>query len=147
MRLSLLFFTFRVLWKNRVFTLLNVLGLSLGLAASIWLALYLKNELTYDQHHSLHERVYRVSHIFSAPGVEFNTATTASELLPMLKEEYPEVLAFARFQNVRVREIVYDNQVFAEQAMFYTDPEIFKVFSHTFLAGNPATALKTQGLR
>ena len=104
MRFSLLIFTLRVLWKNRLFTLLNVFGLTFGLAASIWLALYLKNELTFDQHHSQHERIYRLSHTFSAPGVEFNTATSASELPQLLQQEYPEVLKYARFMGAGVRE-------------------------------------------
>jgi putative ABC transport system permease protein len=141
MRLSLLTFTLRVLWKNRLFTLLNVFGLTFGLAASIWLALYLKNELTYDQHHEQHERIYRLSHKFSAPGVEFNTAASASELPPMLQEEFPEVLKYARFVGAQLREISYDNTVFAERDIFYTDQEIFEIFTHEFLAGNPEQAL------
>lgn len=141
MRLSLLTFTLRVLWKNRLFTFLNVFGLTFGLAASIWLALYLKNELTYDRHHVNHERIYRLSHKFSAPGVEFNTASSASELPPMLQEEFPEVLSYARFVGAEVREISYGNTLFAERDIFYADQDVFNIFSHEFLAGNPATAL------
>lgn len=141
MRLSLITFTLRVLWKNRLFTFLNVFGLTFGLAASIWLALYLKNELTYDQHHEHHERIYRLSHKFSAPGVEFNTATSASELAPMLKEEFPEVLEYARFLRAQLQELSYNNIVFAEQDIFYTDAGIFDMFTHEFLAGDPSSAL------
>lgn len=141
MRLSLLTFTLRVLWKNRLFTLLNVFGLTFGLAASIWLALYLKNELTYDQHHVQHERIYRLSHKFSAPGVEFNTAASASELPPMLQEEFPQVLKYARFVGAQLREISHDNIIFAERDIFYTDQEVFEIFTHEFLAGNPQQAL------
>lgn len=141
MRFSLLTFTLRVLWKNRLFTFLNVFGLTFGLAASIWLALYLKNELTYDQHHQNHERIYRLSHKFSAPGVEFNTASSASELPPMLQEEFPEVLNYARFVGAQLREISYDNTLFAERDIFYSDQDVFNIFTHEFLAGNPATAL------
>ncbi len=141
MRFSLLTFTLRVLWKNRLFTFLNVFGLTFGLAASIWLALYLKNELTYDQHHQNHERIYRLSHRFSAPGVEFNTASSASELPPMLQEEFPEVLNYARFIGAQLREISYENTLFAEPDIFYSDQDVFNIFTHKFLAGNPATAL------
>lgn len=141
MRFSLLFLTLRILWKNRLFTLLNVFGLTFGLAASIWLALYLKNELTFDQHHVLHERIYRLSHRFKAPGVEFNTAASASELPGMLQEEYPEILNYARFLRTELPEINYDNQVFPQRDMFYTDQGVFQMFTHEFLAGNPETAL------
>lgn len=141
MRLSLFTFTLRVLWKNRFFTFLNVFGLTFGLAASIWLALYLKNELTYDQHHENHERVYRLSHKFIAPGVEFNTASSASELPAMMQEEFPEVLAYARFVGSNVREISYQNTLFAERDIYYSDQDVFRLFTHKFLAGNPSTAL------
>lgn len=141
MRLPLLSFTLRVLWKNRLFTFLNVFGLTFGLAASIWLALYLKNELTYDQHHQNHERIYRLSHKFSAPGVEFNTAASASELPPMLQEEFPEVLNFARFVGAELREISWQNTLFSERDIYYSDQAVFEMFTHDFLAGNPTTAL------
>lgn len=141
MRLSLLTFTLRVLWKNRLFTFLNVFGLTFGLAASIWLALYLKNELTYDQHHQNHERIYRLSHKFSAPGVEFNTAASASELPPMLQEEFPEVLNYTRFVGAELREISWQNTLFSERDIYYSDQGAFEMFTHDFLAGNPATAL------
>jgi len=145
MRFSLLFFTLRVLWKNRLFTLLNVFGLTFGLAASIWLAMYLKNELTYDQHHVNHERVYRLSHLFKSTAVEFNTASSASELPGLMKEEFPEIVETVRFMRAGLREMEYNNQVFTEEKMFFADPGVFDLFTHEFLAGDPATALKGPG--
>ena len=145
MRFSLLFFTLRVLWKNRLFTMLNVFGLTFGLAASVWLTMYLKNELTYDQHHLNHERVYRLSHLFKSTAVEFNTATSASELPEMLQQEYPEILEYVRFMRADLREMTYNNQTFTEEAMFFADPGIFKIFTHSFLAGDPNTALTGPG--
>ena len=134
-------YTLRVLWKNRFFSLLNIIGLTFGLSASIWLVLFLQNELTFDQHHANHERVYRVSHILSAPGVEFNTAFSASELSPMLKEDFPELEAFARFQGLQVSEILHNNQLLQQTGMFYTDPEVFDLFTIKMLIGNEETAL------
>lgn len=141
MNLINLKFTLRFLWRNKLFTLLNIFGLTLGLTASIWLMLYLKNELTYDQYHTNANRVYRFSHIFKAPGVEFNTAFSASELTPMLAEEFPEVEAYARFAGAQTREIVYQNQSFRERDMFYTDPAALKIFTVELLAGSVKTAL------
>ena len=134
-------FAIRVLWKNRLFTGLNIFGLTFGLAASIWLSLYLKNELTYDKHHSNYERVYRLSGTFTAPGVQFNTAASASELAPLLKEEFPEVVEYARFIPAELHDVVYQNEVFAEDRTYYTDPGVFNIFDHSFLAGDPARAL------
>lgn len=134
-------FAFRVLWKNRFFSFLNIIGLTFGLSASIWLVLFLKNELTFDQHHVNHERVYRISHVFTAPGVEFNSAFSASELSPLLKEEFPELEAFARFQSLEISEIQYNNQLLQQTGMFYTDPEVFQIFSINMISGNESTAL------
>ncbi|MFY0591607.1 ABC transporter permease [Roseivirga sp.] len=134
-------YTLRVLWKNKFFSLLNIIGLTFGLSASIWLVMFLQNELTFDQHHPNHERVYRVSHIFSAPGVEFNTAYSASELSPMMQEEFPEIEAFARFQPLQVSEIMYNNQLLQQPGMFYTEPAVFDIFNVNLLIGNSESAL------
>ena len=90
-------FALRVLWKNRLFSFLNIVGLTFGLSASIWLLLFLSHELTYDQHFTHHQRVYRVSHVLSAPGVEFNTAFSAPELPEKMMEELPGIENFSRF--------------------------------------------------
>lgn len=134
-------FALRVLWKNRLFSFLNIFGLTLGLSAVIWLVLFLQNELTYDQHHPNHDRVYRVSHLFQAPGVEFNTAYTASELNPMLKEEFPEVESYARFRSLEVPEIEFNQQVFRQDQMYMSEQGAFDIFGINLLVGNPANAL------
>lgn len=135
-------FALRILWKNRLFSLLNIVGLTFGLAATIWLVLFLQNELTFDQHFNNHERIYRVSHVLSAPGVEFNTAYSASELLPMMKEELPGIESFSRFGFVGQAEISYNNQVFRQERMYYTDPTVFDIFDLNLLIGNAETALQ-----
>lgn len=134
-------FALRVLWKNRLFSFLNIFGLTLGLSAVIWLVLFLQNELTYDQHHPNHERVYRVSHLFQAPGVEFNTAYTASELNPMLKEEFPEVESYARFRSLEVPEIEFNQQVFRQDQIYMSEQGAFDIFGINLLAGNSTNAL------
>ncbi|WP_420388563.1 ABC transporter permease [Roseivirga sp.] len=135
-------FAIRVLWKNRLFSFLNIIGLTFGLSATIWLVLFLENELTYDQHFDNHERIYRVSHVLSAPGVEFNTAFSASELPPKMKEELPGIESYSRFGFVGREEIQYNNKVFRQERMYYTDPTAFDIFSLNFLMGDAQTALK-----
>ncbi|RKQ50815.1 putative ABC transport system permease protein [Roseivirga pacifica] len=136
---------FRHLFKHRFFSSLNIFGLALGLSATLWLVLFLKNELTFDQHHPNHDRAYRISHIMSAPGVEFNTAYSASELPPMLMEEFPEIESFARFVNVGETEITRDNEKFTQDQVFYTDQGAFDIFNIDLVAGNSAEALSSPG--
>jgi len=134
-------FALRVLWKNRLFSFLNVFGLTLGLSAVIWLVLFLQNELTYDQHHPNHKQVYRISHLFQAPGVEFNTAFTASELNPMLKEEFPEIESYARFRPLDASQIEYEQQIFIQDDAYYSEQGAFDIFGINLLSGNPTNAL------
>lgn len=141
MNLINLKFTLRFLWRNKFFTLLNLLGLTLGLTASIWLMLYLKNELSYDKYHENRDRVYRFSHLIKAPGVEFNTAFSAPELSPMLAEEFPEIETYARFSPANRREVTLKNETFKERDIFYTDSDVTKVFTLNFIEGNSESAL------
>jgi len=134
-------FALRVLWKNRLFSALNLIGLTFGLAATIWLVLFLQNELTFDQHFNNHDRIYRVSHVLTAPGAQFNTAYSASELLPIMKEEIPGIESFSRFGFIGQGEIVYNNQVFRQERMYYTDSTVFDIFDLNLLIGNSETAL------
>ncbi|WP_286755331.1 ABC transporter permease [Roseivirga sp. UBA838] len=138
-------FALRVLWKNRLFSFLNIVGLTFGLSASIWLLLFLSHELTYDQHFTHHQRVYRVSHVLSAPGVEFNTAFSAPELPEKMMEELPGIENFSRFGFVGRGEIQHNNQVFRQERMYYTDPSVFDVFDLKLMAGHAKTALKNPG--
>lgn len=142
LKLSLLQ-AFRHLRKQKFFSSLNIIGLSLGIASSIWLILFLQNELTFDQHFSDHERIFRVGHTFKAPGVEFNTAYSPSELSPMLKDRFPEIESFARFLSTQVPEIKHNDQVFTEQRMYYTDPAALDVFSIPLLSGDEQNALSS----
>jgi len=134
---------FRHLYKQKFFSILNILGLTLGLSATLWLVLFLQNELTYDKYHPNHERVYRVSHNFKAPGVEFNMAMSANELSPMLKERFPEIESYARFRGLVIPEIEIGDQLFEQEHMYYTDPGAFDVFRIQLTVGNPNEQLKT----
>ena len=139
-------FATRTFLKDKFYTILNIMGLAIGIAVSIIILLYLQNDLTYDQHHAKHEQIYRLVTNVKGPGVEFHTGTAAREVAPMLAEEYPEVLSFVRFDgmlrtlvNVPGRE---GDGLFNEEEWVRTDSTVFKVFTHPFLEGNPTTALR-----
>ena len=70
----------RVFLKDKFFSMINVLGLSLGIAVSIILLLILQNDLTYDRHHVLHERIFRLGAHEEGTSVDFWTARAAREL-------------------------------------------------------------------
>lgn len=92
-------FVFRVFKKDLFYSLLNVLGLSIGISCGIILLLYLQNDLTYDRHYSSHDQIYRFSARVKADGNEYTTARSPRELAPILHEEFPEIKSFARFDG------------------------------------------------
>ncbi len=141
----MLLYSIRILWKNKLFSSINVIGLTFGLTAAIWLMLFLKNELTYDQHFQDHERIFRVSHILKAPGVEFNTAYSVSELPEKMQDEIPGIESFVRFGFINEPNIVYQNNNYQQDQMYYTDPSLFDVFDLTLIAGNEQSALNSPG--
>lgn len=134
--------------KDRIFSILNILGLALGIAISMVLVAVLKTEFSYDQFHTKHNRIYRLGgHIVKKTGVEVNTAQTASELGVVVSEEITGVENFARVE-FRRRLIVKnglsgsDERSFYESRILRTDSSFFNLFTHKFRSGSPTSALK-----
>jgi putative ABC transport system permease protein len=93
-------FAFRSLLRNKTYTLLNISGLALGLAVSLVIYLYLKSELTYDQHFDNYERVYRVQSLFSLNDRTERMAGAGFGLAPLLEKEYAYVESAARMMHI-----------------------------------------------
>ncbi len=87
MWLQQLRFSIRVLMKDKFFSALNILGLALGISVSIILLLILQNDLTYDQHYSKHERIYRLGSHYQITGVDEYVGFTARELGPIVQDQ------------------------------------------------------------
>ena len=140
-------FATRTFLKDKFYTILNIMGLAIGIAVSIIILLYLQNDLTYDRHHAKHEQIYRLVTNMKGEGVEFYSANTAREVGPMLAETYPEVLSFVRFEKmprtlVNVPEA--RGSLYNEENWLRADSTVFAVFTYPFLAGDPATALQNK---
>ncbi|WP_232793764.1 ABC transporter permease [Siphonobacter sp. SORGH_AS_0500] len=87
----------RNLWKSRLFTGLNMLGLSLGLTISLLLFLYIKDELVFDQYHKQAEQIYRVNLAVSFDGKQEKWATAPNIIGPTMLEKIPGVKQQVRF--------------------------------------------------
>src|SRR5688500_10978029 len=112
-------FFMRVFLKDKYFSLLNILGLALGIAACIILLLILQHDLTYDKHFANHERIYRVGGHAQATGVDFRSARSARELGEILKAELPEVQAMTRVNNWDHVLVKYDQN--GEEVAYYEE--------------------------
>jgi len=135
----------RNLLRHRLYTLINVLGLSIGIAAALILYVYIKNELSYDSHHSKADRIFRVTSHILIEGQEEELKMTSSSFLlaPKLLKDYPEVENAVRvYQGSNKKPITYKDKKLFINDILYVDSTYFGVFDHQFIKGNPKIALK-----
>ena len=129
--------TIKNLIKSRVYSLISISSLSIGLAVVILLFLYVSHELSYDRYHEKSENIYRLCqevHPYQAPGA-------AKELA----ENLPEIKNYARIlprDNILVQ---YDNQRYKEDLVAWVDAELFEIFSFEFIHGNVQNSLQQPG--
>ena len=139
-------FAVRVFLKDKFFSILNILGLALGIAVSIVLLLILQNDLTYDKYHVNHNRIYRLGGHLQATGLEFRGARSARELGNILKDEFPEVQMVVRANNWDHTLVKYEakdgsEKAFYEEDIIRADSTYFQMFTHEFISGNPLKCL------
>ncbi|HEX7015346.1 MAG TPA: ABC transporter permease [Cyclobacteriaceae bacterium] len=133
----------RNLIRTKVFSLINILGLSLGVACCLLLALYVQDEFSYDRHHQRLNDLYRLDTEFEGV-IGFDKLGSVSPPITMtLKEELPEVEEAARvvasFSSPDL--IQYGDEKFFEPGGFIADSTLFDVLTYEFLEGNPQKAL------
>lgn len=128
---------FRQLARNKVFSGINILGLSLGMALAILIAVFIKGEFSYDKWMANSENTYRVYRDWG----EDHTAFTPSRLAKKLTEEYPEVAVAAAFSPWGEQLVTYNNNSFYVEETARVDSAFFKVLGMSFLHGDQQTAL------
>jgi len=135
----------RSLRRDWAYALINIAGLGLGVSCSFILALYLRSELTYDHHVPNHENIYRIATEIENDRRRDHVASVSRFAAPLLAEEYPEVRGYVRFfpasQDGRLI-LRRDDVSFFWKDAYLTDPNVFEVFGHEVLHGDPATALE-----
>lgn len=141
MLLNHLKFTLRILWRNKFYSILNILGLALGIACSILILLYVQNELSYDLNHENYEQIYRVNSIFKIRDSEDRFALSARRFPELAKEEFPEVEAFVRFRFAPEILLRHGDKQFYEASICFVDSNVFDVFTYEFVAGSAAGSL------
>ena len=135
----------RGLLGNKLFSLINLFGLAVGLASAILIGLYVADELSYDRFQPNADRLYRISRDFYAfnGSEELRLATLAPRAAALLQADFPEIEAVVRTIASGQGLIARDEQVFYEQGIHFADPGLFSFFEFEWLQGDPATALGT----
>src|SRR5450755_2966470 len=89
---------FRNLWRHRVFSFINILGLSVGMSACLLIYLYVSFELSYDRYHEKGDRIFRVVSNIKTPTDTLDWSSASLPMTPNMKSEFPEVVRFCRVE-------------------------------------------------
>ena len=135
---------FRNLVRTKVYSFINIFGLSLGVACCLLLALYVQDEFSYDRHHQRLNDIYRINTQIGGDVIGFDKLASVSPPIAMtLKEELPEIETAARAVSSFSREnlIQYEDNKFYESDAYVADSTLFDILTYEFKEGNPKKAL------
>lgn len=133
---------FRNVFKNWTYSIINILGLSVGLAAIIYITLFVKFELGYDKFHEKADHIYRVGVYGMMMNNEINQAVTAAPMAEAMRNDYPDVLNTCRIRESGDWLIRIGDKKINEKKFLFADSSFFDIFSFKLLKGDPQTALK-----
>ncbi|HTF19622.1 MAG TPA: ABC transporter permease [Chryseolinea sp.] len=134
----------RQLLKNKIFSLVNILGLTIGLSCFTIIVLHVENEFSYDRFHKNPEDIYRVVKDFvNADGTAIPDAMTPPALSTAMRAELPEVDQVTRFSpgGGRLYLLEHNDKRFYETRLLRVDPYFFEVFDFSFALGDKTKAL------
>lgn len=131
--------------RHKGYSLINLLGLSIGIACCILILLYVQDEFKYDRYVPDYKNTHRIVLDIETPeGGEIHMARTPPPWGPSLAEEYPEVESYMRFKTPLVSWLVSnesENKRFHEKGFYFADHTVFDFFDFELLKGDPETAL------
>lgn len=136
----------RTAWRNIVrekwITLINIIGLSIGIASCILIALFVKDEISFDRFHLNSDNIYRVYIEGVMGNNQIKSPFTSNVMAGTMKDELSDVEFATRFYNVNRRVVKYDDKSFTEKNFYYGDEDFFKVFSFNVIKGDSKNLLK-----
>lgn len=131
----------RNLLRHKTFSLINISGLAIGMAACLLIVLFILDELSFDQHHVNKQNIYRVEGYYLRGGTTpERSASSSFALAPLLKTVFPEIKSYVRL-NIGAGPIKYKNKVYSENKICYADSSFFEVFTCQPVKGSLTTSL------
>lgn len=132
----------RNIMKYKLFSGINILGMSIGIAACLLIILYVVNELSYDRFHTKADRIYQVGLHGKIAGQDIRTANTCPPMSEALVKEIPGIEEATRIANFwGTPTLKYDDKIFTEDLIYYADSNFFSLFSYELTEGDVKTAL------
>jgi len=132
---------FRALSRDKVYSLINILGFSIGIACTLLILFWVQDELSYDRQHINKERIYRVIARIPTGDGFMKAAVTPAALAPMLEEQFPAIEKATRFKGMGSYTLVKGEKRFQEQHLGLAESKVFSIFSFPMIQGDPATCL------
>ena len=145
MILNFLKVSFRSLFRQKLYTTINILGLTGGITCSLLITLYVLNELSFDRFHKYSDRIYRITLAGRLGTSKFNGPVASSPMASFLVKEFPEVESAVRIFPMGNRCVQYENKLFYEDRFAFADSNFFDLFNFKFILGNSTNALRKPG--
>ena len=150
---NLLFTGFRNLWKQKLYTLINLLGLATGFACFVLIGSYVRHQRSFDRFVPHHDRVYRVVGKIEMEGQGEHSSSMVFGLGPTLYHDHPELIErYCRwfdFQDpqhtLKVGDSLSTDKMFTESGLYLVDSTVFELFGYPLIQGDPKTALSKPG--
>jgi len=142
---------FKIAWRNAIrqkqFTLLNMLGLSIGITACLLIGLYAKDEMSYDTFHEKGDRIYRINQSMIWGDWNDQFASTGPNLAVALRTDIPEFEEVTRLHQSGDQIVTYkstdgNRRTFNEQEFYIAEENFFDIFSFDLIKGDPKEALR-----
>ncbi len=133
----------RSLLRKKTFSIINILGFSLGLSCALLIMAFVWDEINYDSYHKDGESVFRIALERHFPDRSNVYATTPPPLGPTLYQDFPEVTSYSRvFDPGNQARVEIDDKIYYEDRFYAADSSFFEIFGVEFISGNPKEALK-----
>ena len=131
----------RNLRKNKLFSFINILGLSIGMATCFIIMLYVQDELSYDKFNVNADNIVRVVFHANINGGEINESVTMPPVAQTMKKDFPEVQDATRILNMGASKVTYQEKTFKDDLFALVDSNFFSIFTLPMIEGDAKTAL------
>ncbi|UCE18451.1 MAG: ABC transporter permease [Gemmatimonadota bacterium] len=133
---------YRNLFKTKIFSLINILGLAMGMTICLLILHYVNYEKSYDRFHPHHERIYRLRYERTdEQGQSVRFASCCPPAAPRIRDRYPEVEKIGRLLRYRAS-VSHGDTNFFEERMYFAEPDVFEILKFSFIEGDPTQSLQ-----
>jgi putative ABC transport system permease protein len=134
----------RIVKRHKGFSLINILGLAIGMASCLLIFLYVQDELSYDRYNKKSDRICRIGTHLKMQSREMSVASVCAPMAGAMRDEFPEVEYAVRFREGSSSYLFkVGDKGFREEEVVFSEPSFFNIFSLPLLKGDPDTALES----